>query len=595
MSGNTIRVGSDAGTCDYDNLVDALGAAGNGDTILLESDTSLYLGDTYVLDELSVTIRGGYESCSDITPTGRTTLDADGNSQRVFTILGSGSNPTNVVLDNLAIRGSQLSLEGGGAGLGIAGRQGVLSVDLKNVQIAFNEAVNSGQNGGGVLVVVGGDAMDTSPLITIDNDSMINDNSTTDNGGGIACVNPQEASTAGEVIVIGSAAIANNSAENGGGIALMNCGETLYAGGGPIVFGAPAGAIFGNTASAKGGGLYISGASKLSTRGSEYAPGYGDPDNAGHIVMNEAALGGGIYIDGAEADLQDLVIRDNTATNSGGGIYADNNATVWHGREQEEACQPPESIGIGITVPRCSRMTGNTTVNGGGGGYYVTNGSMLEVQRTIITNNTSSLSGSIVRATSGSTGDPGKANFYDSLAYQNSGSALFYGWQSSQILISRSTITDNTSVDHVLRGFATAPDEALFHIEASIIWESEGHVLTLDGSGNSAASAECVIAHQEASDTDLSSAFYFSSIDPDLTTVDDNPYFPSATSPAIDYCSDSSIAPGNLDLVGVERGSEHLGPDPVDPPNGHTGFHDLGAYETQWSPVADLIFQDRFH
>lgn len=593
MGGNIIRVGSDAGTCDYDNLVDALSGAGNGDTIQLEKDTSLYLGDTYDLENLSVTIRGGYESCSDTTPTGRTILDADGDADRVFTVLGLTSNPVNIVLENLAIRGSQFVFDAGGAGLAIAGRQGLLSVDLRNVQIAFNEIVTSDGDGGGILVVISGDAIDTSPLVTIDNDSMINDNSAPGYGGGIACTNPPASSTAGEVIIIGSAAIANNSAVDGGGIALIDCGETLYAGGGPIVFGAPSGAIFNNTASSNGGGVYISGASKLSTRGSEYAPGYGDPVNAGHVVMNEAEFGGGIHVDGAEADLQDLVIRDNTATEDGGGIFADNNATVWHGREQEEACPPPESIGIGTTVPRCSRTIGNTTVNGGGGGYYVTNGSTLEVQRTIITENTSNLSGSIVRATSETTGNPGKANFYDSLVYGNGGSALFYGWQSSQILISRSTITDNTAVNDVIRGFATAPDAALFHIEASIVWESEGDVLTLGGSGYSEASAECVIAHQDASSTDLSSALYFSNIDPDLITIEENSYFPSATSPAIDYCS-GSTAPGNIDLVGAERGNEHLGPNPVDPPNSDSGFLDLGAYETQWSPVSDWIFQDRF-
>ena len=44
--GSTLRVGSSVVDCDYTSLSEALDAASSGDTILLESTTALYEGDT---------------------------------------------------------------------------------------------------------------------------------------------------------------------------------------------------------------------------------------------------------------------------------------------------------------------------------------------------------------------------------------------------------------------------------------------------------------------------------------------------------------------------------------------------------------------
>ncbi len=592
--GNTIRVGSDSDTCDYDNLSDALAAASDGDAILLENNDDLYLGDTYFLGGDGMTIRGGYDDCLDDSPSGRTTLNADGQG-RVFDLwLPTGeTDEMNVVLENLSIRGGLTDSNLGGAGIVVEGRQGLLSVELINVEVTDN-TVTATSNGGGIRVVVNADAESSSPMLVIDNDSIIQGNSTEGNGGGLACDNPDEHAHDGTMIRVGAADIAGNSATHGGGLAFDNCRNVFIYNGGPILVIVPTGAIFGNEASEKGGGLYASGSSLVTIRGDQFF-GMGDPDHAAHVVFNEAEFGAGIYNDGAMVTLEDVVINSNEASEHGGGIYATDGATTIQHRLQNAPCEPSESSDGLISVPRCSRMTGNSAADGAGGGYFVTNGAALEIDRTIITDNDSELAGSVVRATADNDDNPGVANFRNALVHGNSGATLFYGWQTSEINVAWSTITDNEAENNVFRSFASGDDSASIGVVSSIIWEDSASVLTTGGSGNHSTTADCLIAHEDADQTGFNSTVFYSNIDPMLTTVGDKPYFPANTSPAIDYCDAMNAEDDEVDLVGTERGSEHQGPDPVEPPDSiASGTYDIGAYETEWGPQTDELFQDRF-
>lgn len=591
--GNIIRVGSDATSCDFDSLSSALAAANSGDTILLERNVDLYLGHTYQLFNRGMTIRGGYDDCLDDSPSGRTVLDADGQG-RVFDIWlpGDSTSEMNVVLENLSIRGGLTGANAGGAGILIEGRQGLLSVDLNNVEVANNQLTSS-VNGGGIRVLVNGAAEGGWPLLNVDNASIIQGNSTLGNGGGLACDNPLSHAHESTVVRIGSADILDNSATNGGGLSLNNCRNMFIYNGGPIFLIIPTGVIFANTASERGGGIYVTGSSVLSMRGSA-GGGYGDSAHAAGVVFNTAQFGGGIYNEGLAVNLDDVVINGNEASEDGGGIYTDG-AITRHRRQQDTACEPPETSGGLTSVPRCSRMNANTAINGSGGGYYATNGASLDVNRTIITGNESNLAGSVVRSTADNGSDPGVANFRSALVYGNSGATLFYAWQTSEINVAWSTITDNQVSGHVLRAFASGDDSAEVSLISSIVWEDSGTVVSIGGTGSQTAIGDCVIGHQISASVGFTQSFAYSNINPMLSTVDDKPYFPSNTSPAIDYCDGLNAEDGEIDLVGVERGSEHQGPEPVTPPSSvPTGTFDLGAYETEWGPLTDELFQDRF-
>ena len=601
--GSTIRVGSDSATCDYNSLTDALNAANHGDIILLEKNDGLYLGGIYSVLSFSVTIRGGYEDCLDNEPSGRTTLDANGQG-RVFDLwLPPVSNvEMNVVLENLSIRGGSTASSRGGAGILIDGRQGRMNVELRNVEVAGN-TVTSNANGGGIRVFFNDDGEGTGALLSIDNDSIIQGNTAQGNGGGLACDNPNDFQRDGTVIRIGSIEIAVNTATNGGGLALDNCSNVFLYGGGPIVpfiIPIPTGAIYSNTATEKGGGLFVSGSSEV-VISSDQVFGFGNPDHAAHIVLNQASHGGGIYNEDAGVTLTDVVINENRATEDGGGIYTVGNAVTWQRRAHPAPCKPPETSEEGVSVPICSRIKNNVATNGHGGAYYVTANGTVNVDHTIITGNESSLYGSVVMAFGAEDFvDPdliGIANFRNVLVYNNPGSTLFYARQKSEINVSWSTITSNDVEDQVFLAYAsgTANHTRVF---SSIIWEDSVNTMTSTGTGTQLSEARCVIGHQPPGSSGFQLHRWYSSIDPNLITVGDKPFFPANNSPAIDYCDGRFADPfWEIDLVGVERGSAHEGPEliPVPPPFPiPDSTYDIGAYETEWQIPDDDIFQDRF-
>ena len=148
--GNMIRVGSDATDCDYAGLQNAINAASDGDVILLSGSADHHRGNVYSIFTKSLTIRGGYASCTATDPSGRTTLDAN-EQARVFDIwLPSGEDGLQeVILENLVITNGLSNNSGGG--ILVEGRPGAQFVRLKNVQVTNNEAIASG---GGVAVLI---------------------------------------------------------------------------------------------------------------------------------------------------------------------------------------------------------------------------------------------------------------------------------------------------------------------------------------------------------------------------------------------------------------------------------------------------------
>ena len=589
--GQIIRVGSDSLNCDFSTLVDAIDAAQDGDSIRLQSDAVLYEGDLHQVIGTSLTIEGGYTDCEAATPTGRTTLDGLSNG-RVLAIAPSGQQTTlmTVVLRNLVIRGGLEPHVYGGAGVLVFGRQGRISVVMENVAVTDNTA--TGGHGGGVAVIVDGARVASGTMLTMDNESSLKDNTSAQNGGGLACRNPDNHSVLNPLIRLGAIEITSNTAVNGGGISVENCRNVIYYSGGPVVQLDPTAAMAGNVASENGGGFYVEGESALFINGRQFND-FGDSDYAAHLVVNQAERGGAGYVTGADASVafSDVVMAWNSATLDGGGVFVNDQATMLFARTQnQDACQPSVTESGQTSVPRCSRAAFNFAERDGGA-FFLDSG-QLEVERTIISDNLANGNGSVVAAR-GTETDIGKARFDDSLVHGNTGTRLFYAWTNSDILVRWSTITDNNSPNDVFRAF-TNTGVAQVRVATSIIWEEGGNIITTGGTGDLNAIGECILGHQDLAEIDATINFYHVA-NPMLFEVDETrPYFPGPTSPAIDFCHGNQ-ATGEPDLAGEDRGTAHTGSDLTNPPSwSGTGTYDIGAYETDWEALTDEIFQDQF-
>lgn len=568
-------------SCDFANLNDALTAAGPGDVIHLSQDGD-YLGKTYFIwnRDGSLTIRGGFSDCNQLTPTpsGMTTLNADG-AGRVFDIQHlAATSFTQVNLENLIIRGGNNYGVFGGGGLMLNGRPGRLSVNLRNVIVRNNES-NSG-GGGGIKVRVTADRDGAGPMLTVDNDSQIFSNSTNGNGGGLSCESLVSPDTS-TLIRLGSGPIALNKAENGGGISSTSCGRIFHYAGSSLV------GVHNNEANDAGGAYYLEGdGAHLVVRADTFTSGgttLGD-DYGTTVISNSARIGGGLYArDDSYAFFLDVILSGNRAEDAGGAIYANAGTAEVHVR-RIDSNQPCQKEAPGWAFPRCSRVIGNRSPVGAA--FNVRNSATLNVSQTYIENN----EGSILASVSGA--GPGTINMESVLITGNSGGR---GLSAVNGLIDFrwSTMVNNEFLWALRAATGHATHNARINAYSSVLWEDSGGMAFFpDGDDSAAIYSDCVIGWRPLADTGFTFAGYYSHVDPEFVSPADGDYRLGQTSPAIDYC-DSFNAPAFPDLAGNSRGQPHQGL-PLSPGGpGEPGWtFDLGAYEAGW--LLDKLFHDRF-
>lgn len=597
---NLIRVGPDESTCDFTSLAPAIQAAGSGDVIALSGPADHYRGNTYNIFNRSLTIRGGYSSCTAAEPTGRTTLDADGQGRVIDIWVPAGEEgPHQVVLENLVVINGQTNNVG--AGILVEGRPGHLSVTLNNVRVADNSAEASG---GGIAVVINGPrdsstGVDASLILITDAATSVEGNVAGANGGGIACFNPSSHNIGlSNLMVIDRSNVIGNQAVNGGGFSAVNCGTTQWYSGGSQVFIFPDSAITLNTASERGGGIYLGGGTRMffrGTAGTASGVSGGDPW-AARLMGNEAEFGGAAYLTGPSTRLGliEAIVDNNSAALDGGAFFVGEQAVLEMGRispSHNAPCQPTESSSGVLRFPRCSRLR-NNDAGRNGGAIFVDSGE-AGVRHTLISENNANSNGSVITVRGNDT-HTGRAVVDSSLVFDNSGSRLFYAWTQSDLTVSWTTITDNNEPSDVLRAF-TNTGEARLRVLGSIVHEESGSVLTGGGTGVLDVSSDCVMGHQPASAI-FGSWIRYNQNDPLLFEKDETrPYFPRPTSPAIDFCHGSFAEENARDLAGRIRGSAHVGPPLTNPPSWSGTFSfDIGAYETNWPMPPDEIFHDRF-
>ncbi len=358
-TGTLITVGSDA-ACDYSNLTAATFANGSIPNIYVRVAKNA-VPNLHTLPGRNMSIEGGYDTCSDTTPSGRTVIAGTGNLGSVLWLTASytGSTSYTVNLTNLDIQD----------GIGQTGRGGGVTINGPFKVFMSNTVVRNNSSGTGGGIYIKGQAGDAGgnelTQIVLSGNSEVKFNSA-DRGGGIACEEKAN-------VRIYDAAVNNNEVtEVGGGLYSVGCHTTVYEARPGFAQG-----LFFNEANGSftgGGGIYADSGSVF-LRGGLNGP--------ARVVGNSADLGGGIYLrNNAKLYAYDSEISTNTAI-IGGGVYAENSTTVIARTREGAGCHDPM---------RCSKLSENWATapgatTGGGGGAVFADGGTTRISGTFMEKN----------------------------------------------------------------------------------------------------------------------------------------------------------------------------------------------------------------
>jgi len=573
--GAVVRTVGPDGACDFSNLQTAINASNDDDVLRVMSGT--YTGGFSIASK-ALSVIGGFPDCTSTTPTGRSTLDRQGNGLvlDIFYQAAVGDPIRQVNIENMIIR------NGGGSGFFsggavVEGRPGRLAVNFRNVQISDNNRTGTADDGAGLRVLSTGDVDGGGAFVTLDNDSIVSANTTAGDGGGVYCRSTFDDGTL-TMLRMGTTLVFNNQAENGGGVAVDGCQNVFLYNGGPVVFFIPTGGILGNTANLRGGGLFLDNGAEVTMRATEFN-GFGDPSEAALLAGNTASSGGAAAIigTGTELEVEDAYVINNTADSLGGAFNVRDGSTLEISRRTTGgACEPVASGGGVLSRPPCSVIEDNS---GNGGGAFAQNGdSNIDVSRTIIRDNTSGGGGGpVARVRNGSTytGSDSQFRMEGSVVHGNSGGFVFSVVNNARVEIYHSTVADNPST----LGFVVAQNlgqSANLNFYTSIIQTNTW--LGGSGDGERNFGLDCVIGNAPVGDTGATNTFRYSEVDPQFLDPTENDYRLGVRSPAIDYC-DGFEAPQFDDLNGNTRGVAWTGPTPDPAPNPAGGDYDLGAFE----------------
>lgn len=360
-----VTVGSD-GACDYASITAASFNEPASGLLDIRVAKNFTLSGIQLLADRNTSIRGGYDTCSDPSPSGRTLLQGSGTGPIFVAAESTGTTlRTDLDLYNLEITGGNSNTNGG-----VVSLTGAWRLIVNNNTFMHNN--NSNQDGGAIFIQPSTDVSVLIPQMLIVGNSIVSNNSA-DNGGAIAC------DGVASIFAWNMQMAGNDASQNGGAVHATNgCNFTLYGGG--FLQG-----IILNDAVGFGGGIYASNNANVRIQSNL---GFG----VAAVLSNSAANGGGIAVsNGALLTAADAVISDNSASSTGGAIRSNG------GRVVIERVAPGAQCHSEV---RCSRMAGNSA-NGtdptfSGGGAIATFGGTLEIRGTYIEDNSASY-GSAIR------------------------------------------------------------------------------------------------------------------------------------------------------------------------------------------------------
>lgn len=416
--------------CSYNHIEDALVAAVNGDTILLQGGKTFNERFLSIYITQNLTIEGGQAICGS-TSTAATTINADGAG---FVIEASSSTAT---LKNLILTGGDNLSDGGG--LRVVNSS---TVTLVNTEIRANNA----QNGAGLFV---------DGNSTVNFNGQIINNQASIHGGGLYIA-------AGTVNIYDSM-IEGNSSEENGGAAFVSGGNLNLTG--PLT-------LQSNSAD-NGGAIYAESSSTLDFEGVVFGSELGG---------NQATTGdgGAVYLDNSTMTAQNTNFVNNQATKHGGAIYAYNSNLEIYASFGTAILTPTiakhfenldssliQTTGCNPFLRECSAFVGNlansdSDTYGFGGAIYLDGGSNLTMMQTYLHDNSAINGGAIYQKGNSTLSSISNCLIHHNTATVPSGAGItkFEG----EFYLSSVTITDNSGGAGFL-GQATS-------VNNSIAWES---------------------------------------------------------------------------------------------------------------------------
>lgn len=570
----TVTVGSDA-ACGFSSITLAALWAPTVDQLNIRVARNVVISSPQLVPARNMAIYGGYDTCSDPTPSGRTILDGSG-----FT-------------------GSVLRASGSYAGSAI--------YTLRLVALEISGGLGSPSAPGGAVTIDG-------PFWVLVENSNIHHNHAPDRGGGIWILGQPGVATSLErtgLFIYGNSSISNNLAGAGGGIACagrvtMTVDNSLIAGNDATASFSGGGGVYAegcyiwlgdhSTASAQGviatralatGGVGYGGGISTWAGSTLYVVGGGTQPSV--VVLNSAERGGGIFLADSALIARNATINNNTAGVQGGGVYAVNSDTRILRTLRGASCH--DSL-------RCSQLSGNRVT---GAGYYDSGGGLRALHGTTLISgtfielnhvNTSRGMAILVESAPGTGGGLNRdgLQIFGSVIANNDASggaiasdASIVWTRNSSGLLGFNTFARNVGVPRIVYtegwdGGTMYP----FGIVGSIFDSSTG--LAADpGAHGTVPSGDCNRLHES------SSAFAAGSVrsttaQPQFVDATNRDFSLAGSSPLIDWCdaSDGSV------LLGADGG-----PRPYDDPfwSALYGNYDLGGLERH---PDDRIFQDDF-
>ena len=270
-----MSVGLNGGGCAYATIQQAVNAADDEDTVRVSE--GVYFENLSVVNK-DITLEGGYDSSC-------TTHEED--TTRIEGSVGTGST-VHVGTGRVTLRNLEVSW-GSGMGGGLRATGGA-AVTLEQTEIRDNH----GTYGGGVYV-------DSASVLTLTNEANVTNNTATVHGGG--------ARVWGRLVGVETYSdISHNCAPHGGGVSVP--GGVLALDGSDMQ-GNEAGAADG-----AGGGIHAAAGGSISLSANAW------------VYDGSAYQGGGLYLDGATAEMDFGVVAGNDAAQDGGGVHLTNGSTL---------------------------------------------------------------------------------------------------------------------------------------------------------------------------------------------------------------------------------------------------------------------------
>jgi hypothetical protein len=570
----TVTVGSDA-ACGFSSITLAAQFAPSVAQLNIRVARNVVIASPQLIPARNLAIHGGYDTCSDSTPSGRTVLDGSGFSGSVLRATGSyaGSSIHTLRLAALEISNGLGSLSAPGGAVTV---DGPFWVQVEDSSIHDNLAPD---RGGGIWILgqpgTAG-SFERTGLFVYGNSSISNNQA--GSGGGIAC--------AGRVFVsVDNSLIAGNDAtaslSYGGGIYSEGCyvwlgdhstataqgviaNRALSAGG--LGYGGGIGAVQGST-------LYVVGARR-------------QPSN---VVLNSADRGGGIFLANSALIARNATINNNTAGVEGGGVYAINSDTRILRTLRGANCH--DSL-------RCSQLSGNrangTSFADAGGGLRARNGTTL-ISGTFVELNHTNSSHGLAIAVETASGTGGGLNrdglqIFGSVIANNDANGAPIASDASVVWISASsallgfnTFARNIGVPRIVYT-PSYGGSAMYPIGiVGSIFDSGSGLAADPGSRGTVPSGDCNRLNESGSAFAVGS-LRSTTVQPQFVDAANRDFTLAVTSPMVDWCdaSDGSV------LLGADGG-----PRPYDDPAWIAlyGDYDLGGLERH---PDDLIFRDDF-